>query len=86
MPTWSQILDGVTSDFIPVTSGVRHGFILGLLFFTIFMNSIASLPLLRNSKLILIADDVLLYKSIDSLEDKPVYQLQKDVDPILAYT
>ena len=47
------------------------------------MNSISHIPLSSGSKLILYADDILLYKPIDSAEDTT--SLQKDVDAILDW-
>lgn len=77
------VLDGFSSTYKPVTSGVPQGSILGPLLYIIFMNSISHIPLSSGSKLILYADDILLYKPIDSAEDTT--SLQKDVDAILDW-
>ena len=77
------VLDGVTSQEAQVTSGVPQGSILGPLLFNIFMNSIAKLPLTENTKLILYADDIVLYKPIDSAVDNS--NLQADINHILLW-
>ena len=77
------VLDSVASNPVSVTSGVPQGSILGPLLFNIVMNSISKLPLSQNANLILYADDVLLYKPVDTAED--INQLQQDVDSILKW-
>ena len=72
------VLDGVTSQQAHVTSGVPQGLILGPLLFNIFMNSIDKLQLSENTKLILYADDIVLYKPINSSLDNT--NLQDDVN------
>ena len=74
------VLDGETSASCSVTSGVPQGSILGPLLFIIFMNSLTGLPLSPNTKLLLYADDILLYKPINSQEDSSAFQ--QDVDSI----
>ena len=63
------VLDGESSSIVSVSSGVPQGSILGPLLFIIFMNSITDLPLSLGAKLVLYADDILLYKAIDSPND-----------------
>ena len=72
------LLDGESSDYVPVTSGVPQGTVLGPLLFLIYINDI-----IENitSKLRLFADDCLLYRVITSEQD--TVALQKDLD-ILA--
>jgi len=77
------VLDGIASDFAPVTSGVPQGSILGPLLFNIFMNSISKLPLSPTAKLILYADDILLFRPVDDKTD--VLHLQNDVNLILDW-
>ena len=74
------VLDGTTSDSVDVTSG---GSILGPLLFNIVMNSISKLNLSSNARLILYADDILLFKPVDSTAD--TNQLQEDVNKILSW-
>ena len=63
-------LDGHLSSAVPVTSGVPQGSILGPLLFNIYMNSISKLQLSPNARLVLYADDILLFKPIDNAKDK----------------
>ena len=77
------VLDGFSSDCSHVTSGVPQGSILGPLLFIIFMNSICHVPLSPDCKLILYADDILLYKPLNSSSD--VELLQSDAESILEW-
>ena len=77
------VLNGTVSHPAPVTSGVPKGSILGPLLFNIHMNSISSLPLSQNARLILYADDILLFKPVNSAAD--VAHLQQDVNLILSW-
>ena len=70
-------MDGVSSPLSPVTSGVSQASILGPLLFIIFMNSINYLPFSPGSKLVLYADDIALYRPINSPEDVSI--LQEDI-------
>ncbi len=74
------VLNGFSSTYKPVTSGVPQGSILGPL---LFMNSISHIPLSSGTKVILYTDDILLYKPINSAED--TNRLQEDVDSILEW-
>ena len=74
------VLDGCSSFRVPVTSGVPQGSILGPLLFSIYMNPIASLPLSSTSRLLLYADDILLYKPISSAADITTFQI--DIDSV----
>ena len=78
-----SLADGFSSTYKPVTSGVPQGSILGPLLYIIFMNSISHIPLSSGAKVILYADDILLYKPINSAED--TNRLQKDIDSILEW-
>ena len=77
------VLNGTVSHPTAVTSGVPQGSILGPLLFNIHMNSISSLPLSQNARLILYADDILFYKPVNSAAD--VSHLQQDVNLLLSW-
>ena len=77
------VLDGCSSQYQPVSSGVPQGSVLGPLLYIIFMNSISKLNLSQGTKLVLYADDILLYKPITNNGDSG--DLQKDVDTILSW-
>ena len=74
------LLDGESSDYVPVTSGVPQGTVLGPLLFLIYINDI-----IENitSKLKLFADDCLLYRTITSEQD--TMALQKDLDTLVQW-
>ena len=63
------VVNGVSSDFSSVQSGVPQGSVLGPLLFIIYVNEVADLPLSPGSKIVMYADDVLLYRPIISAAD-----------------
>ena len=71
-------MGGSASNWAPVLSGVPQGSILGPLLFIIYVNSIFELTL--NSKLMLYADDMVLYRVVDNPEDLGL--LQQDINTI----
>jgi len=73
--TQKVILDGCSSNTLPVTSGVPQGTVLGPLLFLCFVNNI---PEYVSSQIRLYADDILLYKVIDTKDD--CINLQEDLD------
>ena len=77
------VLDGSASNYTQVTSGVPQGSILGPLLYVIFTNSICKVPLSPTSKLLLYADDILLYKPVNSEEERQ--QLQNDCQSIVDW-
>ena len=76
-------MNGASSNPLRVTSGVPQGSILGPLLFLIYIDDIAHIPLSEESKLVLYADDILLYHPISSPWDYEL--LQRDVDAVQAY-
>ena len=74
------VVDGAYSNFVHVESGVPQGTVLGPLLFLCHIND---LPLSTNSHIRLFADDCLIYREINSLEDKVL--LQKDLDSLQGW-
>ena len=68
------VINGFTSAPCQVTSGVPQGSVLGPLFFIMFTNWLTKVPLSDNTKLILYADDILLYKPVNSDQDSDAFQ------------
>ena len=77
------VIRGHSSSYANVDSGVPQESILGPLLFIIYMNSIFDLRLSPDSKIILYADDILLYKPIKTPTD--ISDLQSNVDKIQAW-
>lgn len=65
------LVDGESSDFKPVLSGVPQGTVLGPLLFLMFIND---LPECANSSVRLFADDAVLYRKINSTADCNILQ------------
>ena len=71
------VLDGKSSDWVEVTSGVPQGTVLGPLLFLLYIND---LPESVKSQVRLFADDCLLYRDINNQEDNKI--LQDDLDAL----
>ena len=65
--TQTVILEGETSNKIPVTSGAPQGTVLVPILFLIFINDLAEY--IQHSTLRLFADDSIIYKQIKNKED-----------------
>ena len=74
--TQTVVIDGVTSNTVPVTSGVPQGTVLGPILFLIYINDLPEY--LTHSKLRLFADDSIIYKEITCQDD--CKKLQSDLD------
>ena len=74
------VLDGQRSPLIKISSGVPQGSILGPLLFTIYMDHICNVTLSPKTRIILYADDILLYAPITAK-----FSLQSDIDAISSW-
>ena len=77
MRTQQVILDGVSSSSITITSGVPQGTVLGPLLYILYLND---LPEGISSQVCLLADDCILYREINTLND--CQDLQKDINTL----
>ena len=75
------VLDGQTSDPVPVLSSVPQGLVLGPILFLILINDIPADNI--KSSVRLFADDCDLYRNIHSLQDCLI--LQEDLDPFALW-
>ena len=69
------IVNGVKSDWAPVSSGVPQDTVLGTLLFSLYINDISSDI---ESEIKLFADDCVCYHEIK--DEKDTMKLQKDID------
>ena len=77
------IVSGVSWKPLSFISGVPQGSVFGPLLFLIYINGITELPLLSESKLVMYADDILLYRPIRQASG---YQrLQQDVEALRTW-
>ena len=74
------VVDGAIYQSIPVISGVPQGSVLGPLLFLIYIDSVSHLELSQGTKMVLYADDMLVYKDIHSCEGYT--DLQNDINQI----
>ena len=76
------VVNGSYSDWVPVSSGVPQGSVLGPLLFLLYVDELTTIP--KVCKLKLFADDVLLYVSVKSVKDCQL--LQKDLSAIVEWS
>ena len=73
------VINGSHSSWLTVRSGVPQGLVLRLLFFLIYVNDIPDVVFHSNTKLF--ADDVAIYKTINTSED--CIKSQEDLNSVL---
>ena len=78
------VVNGQSSPSAPVISGVPQGSVLGPLLFLIYINDLTKINLRDGAKLTLYADDVLLFRTINSPED--FVALQEDIDKVESWS
>ena len=74
-------VNGTTSTWHPVTSGIPQGSVIGPLLFVIFIND---LPDIVESTVYLFADDTKIFNLINTREDKEI--LQRDLDRLTQWS
>ena len=74
------VINGTTSEYLPVRSGVPQGSILGPLIFCLFINDVSNLPFSDKSKICLYADDTAIFcKSKHDNDLEALTQSQFDI-------
>ena len=81
--TQCVVVNGSSSSSLLVSSGVPQGSILGPLLFLIYVNGLTDLPFSPLTRLILYADDILIFKPISSSADMSYFQ--SDLDSISSW-
>ena len=71
------VVNGAESQHTTVLSGVPQGSVLGPLLFLIYIDDLARLPLLDGGQVVLYADDLLLFRPIQTQEH--YHHLQGDI-------
>ena len=74
------VVNGQTSETLPVLSGVPQGSVIGPLLFLIYIDGVMSVPLSEESQLTVYADDILLYRPITCQGDFAA--LQEDINKL----
>ena len=78
------IIDGSESEMVHAISGVPQGSVLGPLLFLIYINDLCNISFSPGGNIVIYADDVVLYKIIDS--NSAHGNLQEDINKIVQWT
>ena len=81
--TQRVVLPAGASSFLPVTSGVPQGSVLGPLLFLLYINDVSDL-FTSSTKIKLYADDIKIYLEIDC--DCDILQLQNDINLLSTWS
>ena len=82
--TQKVVVNGQSSLSAPVISGVPQGSVVGPLLFLIYINDLTKINLSDGAKLTLYADDILLFRTINSPND--FFALQEDIDKVGSWS
>ena len=77
------VVNGSSSCTSHVLSGVPQGSILGPLLFIIYINGLCNISLSPSAKLIMYADDILLYQPYNSISD--ISLIQSNIDSVSSW-
>ena len=77
------MVNGSESDVVKVISGVPQGSVLSPLLFLIYVNDLCNITLSHGSKVTMYADNLVLYKVIDT--DSALICLQDDINNIVQW-
>ena len=80
--TQAVVINGATSNSLPVVSGIPQGSVLGSLLFLLYINGISEVQL-SDGTLILFADDIVLFRPVRSAVD--IELLQEDVNALFNW-
>ena len=78
------LVNGEQSQSTRVLSGIPQGSVLDPLLFLIYSNSITKVPLSQRTKIVLYADDMLMYKPICA--QSCYVELQQDINSIYQWS
>ena len=77
------VVNGSESDVVKVISGVPQGSVLNPLLFLIYVNDLCNITLSHGSKVTMYADNLVLYKVIDT--ESALFCLQEDINNIVQW-